>query len=70
MGAAKGKTSIGTGWLFSPRTLTFLLSSTTIMSFRDEYATIFSRASAPPIPLIRFSFSSTWSAPSIVKSKV
>ncbi len=48
---------------------TSLLSSTTTISRRLAAATIFSRNSAPPRPLTRLSVrSSTWSAPSMLRS--
>src|SRR5213593_52991 len=62
-----GWTSTGKG-VFVPSRRTSLESSTMTTNFFDDAATIFSRNRAPPMPLIRSSFGSTWSAPSTVRS--
>src|SRR5438445_5110997 len=62
-----GWTSTGTG-AFDPRRDTSLDSSTITTNFLDAAATIFSRSSAPPNPLMRSSFGSTSSAPSTQRS--
>src|SRR5256886_6933252 len=62
-----GCTSTGTGD-FDPRRGTSFDSSTITMNFFDAAATIFSRKSAPPRPLIKSSFGSTSSAPSTHRS--
>ena len=58
-------TSTGSG---KENELTIFDSSTTIISFIEQLATIFSLSKAPPPPFIKFNFPSTWSAPSIVTS--
>ena len=65
--SAKGITSTGTGTP-DPSWVVILDSSTTMMSSPELKATTFSRNKAPPPPLIRLKFSSTWSAPSMVRS--
>ena len=62
-----GITSTGSGK--RPRTSTHLVSSAITIMRSDAAATIFSRNSAPPPPLIRLSAGSTSSAPSIVRSR-
>src|SRR3989442_428015 len=62
-----GWTSTGRG-VFVPRRRTSFESSTITTNLFDAAATIFSRNSAPPRPLIRSSFGSTSSAPSTHKS--
>ena len=61
-----GITSTGSGK--RPRTSTHLVSSAITIMRSDAAATIFSRNSAPPPPLIRLSARSTSSAPSTVRS--
>src|SRR5438046_682039 len=62
-----GWTSTGTG-AFTPRRDTSLDSSTMTTNCCAAAATIFSRNSAPPRPLIKSSFGSTSSAPSTARS--
>ena len=62
-----GITSTGSGK--RPRTSTHLVSSAITIMRSDAAATIFSRNSAPPPPLIRLSAASISSAPSIVRSR-
>src|SRR6266487_3062073 len=62
-----GWTSTGTG-AFVPRRGTSFDASTITTNRFDAAATIFSRNSAPPSPLIRSSFGSTSSAPSTHRS--
>src|ERR1700694_2065142 len=57
-----------TGSTPTPSCLTTLDSSTTTTNRLEAAATIFSRKSAPPRPLIRFSAGSTSSAPSTARS--
>jgi len=64
--AAKGRTSTGTACLV-PSLVVSLVSSATIMNCFAADATIFSLVNAPPIPLIRLSFVSIWSAPSMAR---
>ena len=64
---SKGKTSTGRACLL-PRRSDIFDSSTTIISRSVACATIFSWSSAPPPPLIRLSWGSTSSAPSMVTS--
>jgi len=64
---AKGKTSTGTGCSVPSFSVSLVSSATTMNCFEAE-ATIFSLVSAPPMPLMRLSFVSIWSAPSMVKS--
>jgi len=61
-------TSTGSGDCV-PRRSTSFPSSTIIRSLLLAWATIFSRSSAPPNPLMRFRLGSTSSAPSTVKSR-
>ena len=61
-----GITSTGSGK--RPRTSTHLVSSAITIMRSDAAATIFSRSSAPPPPLIRLSAGSISSAPSTVRS--
>ena len=63
----KGVTSSGRAW-WVPRRSDSLDASTTMTSRVLAWATIFSRSSAPPPPLIRRSCGSTSSAPSMVRS--
>ena len=61
-----GMTSTGSGK--RPSTSTHLVSSAITIMRSDAAATIFSRSSAPPPPLIRLSAGSISSAPSTVRS--
>src|SRR5438270_6231223 len=62
------KASTSTGSTPTPSCLTSFDSSTTTTNRFEAAATSFSRDSAPPRPLIRFSAGSTSSAPSTVRS--